>query len=139
MRSAVMRRMRARVFGDAATRKRLEALLHPLIRDESERRIAAAEGRYVIHVVPLLIESPGYRERVARVLVIDCPEALQLERVRSRSGLAPDAVRAIIHSQAPRAERLAAADDVIDNSGTLAALHKQIARLHRRYLELAQS
>lgn len=131
--------MRALVFSDAAAREKLEAILHPLIRAESERQSASATGSYVIHVVPLLIESPGYRERVSRVLVVDCPEELQLERVRSRSGLAPEAVRAIIRSQAPRAERVAAADDVIDNSTSLAALHQSVAELHRQYLKLAQS
>lgn len=132
-------RMRALVFTDAAARKKLEAVLHPLIRAESERQIAAASGSYVVHVVPLLVESPGYRERVTRVLVVDCPEELQLERARTRSGLAPEAVRAIMRSQASRAARITAADDVIDNSGSLAALHKRVAELHRKYLELAQS
>ncbi|OFZ99440.1 MAG: dephospho-CoA kinase [Betaproteobacteria bacterium RIFCSPLOWO2_02_67_12] len=132
-------RMRALAFADAAARKKLEALLHPLIRAESERQIEAASGSYVILVVPLLVESPGYRERVSRVLVVDCPEAVQLERVQSRSGLAAEAVHAIIRSQAPRAARIAAADDVIDNSGSLAALHKQVAELHQRYLKQARS
>ena len=132
-------RMRALAFADAAARKKLEAVLHPLIRAESERQIAGATGSYVVHVVPLLIESPGYRERVSRVLVVDCPEELQLERAQLRSGLSAEAVRAIIRSQAPRAARLAAGDDVIDNSGSIAALHKQVAELHEKYLKLAQS
>ena len=72
------KRMRELVFADAEEKQRLEALLHPMIRAESERRIAAATGPYVVHVVPLLVESPGYRERVGRVLVVDCPEALQV-------------------------------------------------------------
>lgn len=131
--------VRERVFSDPAAKRRLEALLHPMIRAESERRIAAATGPYVVHVVPLLVESPGYRERVQRVLVVDCPEALQVERVRARSGLAAEAVRAIMRSQVSREERLAAADDVIDNSGTLAALQKQVRKLHQTYLELARS
>ncbi|TAN50138.1 MAG: dephospho-CoA kinase [Betaproteobacteria bacterium] len=132
-------RVRALVFADAAARKRLEALLHPLIRAESERRAAAASGRYVVLVVPLLVESPGNRERVSRVLVIDCPEAVQSERVQRRSRLDEKAVQAIMRSQVSRAVRLAAADDVIDNSGTIAALHNQVAELHRKYLALAQS
>ena len=131
-------RMRERVFRDAAARQRLEAILHPMIRTESQRRIAAATSPYVVHVVPLLVESPGYRERVQRVLVVDCPEELQIERVRARSGLAADDVRRIIAAQAPRARRLAAADDVIDNSGPPEALEAQVAGLHRRYLELAR-
>ncbi len=132
-------RMRALVFDDPRAKRRLEALLHPMIRAESERRIAAAAGPYVVHVVPLLIESPDYRERVARVLVVDCAEALQVERAQRRSALSAEAVRAIIRSQIPRADRLAAADDVLDNSGTFAALQKQVAQLHARYLKLAQS
>ena len=79
-------RMRARVFSDPAAKKVLEGLLHPLIREESKRRIAAAAGPYVVHVVPLLIESPDYRRRVDRVLVVDAPEEAQLARVRARSG-----------------------------------------------------
>ncbi len=129
--------VRARVFGDAAARAGLERLLHPMIREESARRIAAASGPYVVHVVPLLVESPGYRERVQRVLVVDCPEALQVERVVARSGLSSEEARRIIAAQVPRATRLAAADDVIDNSGTIAALRKRVAELHRTYLDLA--
>ncbi|HEX9183097.1 MAG TPA: dephospho-CoA kinase [Burkholderiales bacterium] len=132
-------RMRALAFRDPTARRRLEALLHPLIRAESERRIAAAGGAYVIHVVPLLVESRDYRQRVSRVLVVDCPEDLQIARVRQRSSLADDEIQRIVRSQASREERLAAADDVIDNSGTLDALHKQVRALHARYLELARS
>ena len=130
-------RMRERVFSDPAAKKRLEGLLHPMIREESKRRIAAAAGPYVVHVVPLLIESPDYRRRVDRVLVVDAPEATQLARVRARSRLPEDEVRAIIRTQAPREARLAAADDVIDNGGTRDALLKQVAALHQKYLQLA--
>lgn len=132
-------RMRARAFSDPAAKARLERLLHPMIRAESTRRIAASRAPYVVHVVPLLLESPDYRQRVQRVLVVDCPEALQIERVRQRSALAEDEIRRIIAAQAPREARVAAADDVIDNSGTLDALHKQVRELHRRYLELARA
>jgi dephospho-CoA kinase len=132
-------KMRARVFADPAAKKALEALLHPLIREESRRLIAGAHGPYVIHVVPLLVESPDYRSRVDRVLVIDAPEALQVERVRSRSGLPEAQVRAILAAQATRAERLAAADDVIENRGTIEALREQVAALHRKYLEYSQA
>jgi dephospho-CoA kinase len=132
-------RMRARVFADPAAKKRLEAILHPMIRAESERRIGAATGPYVVHVVPLLVESRDYRKRVQRVLVVDCQEDIQIARVQARSKLAADEVRAIIASQAPRAARLAAADDVIDNSGTIAALRKQVVAMHERYLALARS
>lgn len=132
-------KMRSLVFADPQAKKRLEALLHPMIRAEAERRIAAArDAPYVVLVVPLLVESGHYRERVQRVLVVDCPESLQVARVVARSGLAPAEVEAIIRNQATRAARLAAADDVIDNSGDLAALHKQVEELHARYLALAR-
>lgn len=132
-------KMRSRVFADPAARQALEALLHPLIGEESEKRIAAAKGPYVIHVVPLLVESPDYRSRVDRVLVIDAPEALQVERVRLRSGLSEAEVRAILAAQASREARLAAADDVIENRGTIQALRKQVAAFHRKYLEYSQA
>jgi dephospho-CoA kinase len=127
-------KMRDRVFADPAAKQALEALLHPMIREESRRQIAAAQGPYVVHVVPLLLESADYRKRVDRVLVIDCPEDVQAARVRARSALPEAQVRAIMASQATRAARLAAADDVIDNSGSLDALRKQVGVLHRKYL-----
>jgi len=133
------KRMRDLVFSDAEEKQRLEALLHPLIRAESERRIAAADGPYVIYVVPLLIESANHRERVGRVLVVDCPEALQIERVRQRSALPEGEVRRIIASQIQRDRRVAAADDVIDNSGPIAALQQQVEKLHEKYLALAKA
>jgi dephospho-CoA kinase len=132
------KRMRGLVFADPAAKRSLEALLHPLIRDESARRIAAAAGPYVVHVVPLLVESPDYRARVDRVLVVDCPEETQVVRTRQRSGLAEAEVRAIIRSQASRAARLAAADDVIDNGGARDALRPQVAALHQKYLQFAR-
>jgi dephospho-CoA kinase len=131
------KKMRERVFSDAAARRELEALLHPMIREESERRIGAASGPYVVNVVPLLVESGHYRHRVDRVLVVDVPQETQVKRVAARSLLSEDEVRAIIRTQASRAERLAAADDVIDNGGTLDALQKQVSALHARYLNLA--
>ena len=131
------KRMRDLVFSDAEEKQRLEALLHPMIRAESARRIAAAESPYVVHVVPLLVESPAHRDRVGRVLVVDCPEELQIARVRQRSMLPDAQIKRIIASQIQREERLAAADDVIDNSGTIAAMHQQVAALHEKYLSLA--
>jgi len=132
------KRMRERVFADAAARKSLESVLHPMIREESERQIAAAGGQYVVHVVPLLVESGDFRRRVDRVLVVDCPEATQIARVRARSGLSGDEALAIVQSQASRAERLAAADDVIDNGGTLEDLRRQVAALHAKYVAMAE-
>ena len=131
--------MRALAFADPQARKRLEAILHPLIRAESSRRIARAAGPYAILVIPLLVESGVDRSRTARVLVVDCPEAVQIERVVRRSGLAETEVRAILTAQASRAERLSAADDVIDNGGAPEALAAQVSRLHEKYLTLARS
>jgi dephospho-CoA kinase len=130
-------KMRELVFSDPAQKKRLEAILHPMIRVESQRRIAAASAPYVVHVIPLLIESADYRSRVSRVLVIDSPEPVQVSRVRARSGLAAEQVAAIIKSQVSREKRLAAADDVIDNSGAIDALQQQVKTLHEKYLALA--
>ena len=129
------KKMRERVFADPVAKQALESLLHPMIREESRRRIALGRGPYVVHVVPLLVESADYRKRVDRILVVDCPEDLQVERVRARSGLSESEVRAIVASQATRAERLAAADDVIDNRGTMDALRQQVAAFHRKYLQ----
>jgi len=127
------------VFADPGARQKLEALLHPMIRAESQRRIAAAgSAPYVVHVVPLLVESPDYRARVQRVLVVDCTEGVQVARVMARSGMKAEEVRRIIAAQVSRATRLEAADDVIDNSGPLAALQPQVLALHERYLAFAQ-
>ena len=133
--------MRARVFADPAARKRLEAILHPMIRSESERLLAADATRapYAILMVPLLIEAGSYRERVDRIAVVDCAEATQIARVMSRNGLAGEEVERILAAQATRAERLAAADDVIDNDGDLDALRPQIERLHVNYLAYARN
>ena len=135
------RRMRELAFSDPEQRRHLEALLHPMIRAESVRRIEAAfasrSGPYVVHVVPLLIESAGYRARVGRVLVVDCPEELQIARVLQRSNLPEAEVRRIISAQIQRDRRLAAADDVIDNSGPISALQQQVRKLHETYLRLA--
>lgn len=131
--------MRALVFADPPARKRLEAILHPLIRAESERQLAAAAGApYAILVVPLLIEAGDYRKRVNRIAVVDCAEATQIARVMSRSGLARAEVERILAAQAARAERLAAADDIIDNDGDIAALPPRIEHLHEEYLALAR-
>ena len=131
--------MRERVFADPAARQALEALLHPLIRAEAERRIARAAGRYVVYVVPLLIESGEPRRRADRILVVDAPEDVRVARVATRSRLSEAEVRGIMAAQATRAERLAAADDVIDNGGTLDALRDQVRALHERYVKISTS
>jgi len=129
--------LRRRAFDDPAFRRDLEQLLHPLIAARLEDAIGGLTGPYGILVVPLLLERGGLRKRVARVLVVDCPEPEQMRRVQLRSGLAADDVRKIMATQLPRADRLAAADDVIDNSGPREALGPQVERLDRRYRELA--
>jgi len=127
---AAMRRL---AFEDPTARARLEAILHPAIRAAAEEALAAAAGPYAIVVVPLLYETGGYAGRVARVLVVDCPEALQVARTAARSGLAPDEVRAIMAAQWPRWRRLQMADDVVWNGGEPAAIDPQCERLHRSY------
>ncbi|PWB41648.1 MAG: dephospho-CoA kinase [Rhodocyclales bacterium] len=129
--------VRRKVFADASAKARLEAILHPMIRAEADRRSAAARAPYVVLVVPLLVESGGYRSRVRRVAVVDCPEEVQVARVMTRSGLSAEEARAIMAAQISREQRLAVADDVIDNGGDLAALRPQVEALHRRYLEMA--
>jgi len=132
-------RMRDLVFADAEEKLRLESILHPLIRATAAARVAEARGPYVVLVVPLLIEAPDYRQRVARVAVVDCPEDLQISRVRQRSGLPETQIRRILASQLQREKRLAAADDVIDNSGSVAALQQRVRQLHETYLRLGPS
>lgn len=133
-------KMRQLVFNDAAAKSDLEAITHPLIRSETQRLaseiIAAGQAPYLMLVVPLLIESGQWQSRVQRVLVVDCPVAQQIERVMQRSGLTQAEVEAIIARQASRAERLAAAHDVIDNSGTRDALLPQVDALHQQYCQL---
>jgi dephospho-CoA kinase len=131
-------RMRSLVFRDPASRRRLEGILHPLIRSRTQAVIAAARAPYVIVVVPLLFETGACLELVRRVLVVDCDEAEQVRRVAARSGLAPEEVRRIMATQLPRAERLRRADDVLHNDGDLEALRAQVERLHAQYLELAR-
>jgi dephospho-CoA kinase len=131
--------MREIAFKDPQARKRLEAILHPMIRQTSEQRIAQATGPYAISVVPLLVEGGNWKGRVDRVLVVDCPEEVQVARVMQRSGLAAEQVRAIMAAQATRAARLAAADDVVDNGGAPGAFDAQVVRLHERYVELARA
>ena len=128
--------MRGIVFSDPLARKRLEAILHPMIGAESTRALEAVDGPYRIVVVPLLVEGRHWRSRVDRVLVVDCPRALQIERVIQRSGLALEQIEAILDAQATREERLAQADDVIDNSGLPAELPGQIQALHATYCQL---
>lgn len=126
-------KMRDLVFREPDAKRRLEAILHPMIRDATLAAAASADGSYVILAIPLLVESGTWKQRVERVLVIDCPEEIQVARVMARNGLAEDQVRAIMATQVPRAVRLAAADDVIDNGGRIESLTPQVDRLHCFY------
>ncbi len=127
-------KMRELVFSDTAAKQKLEAILHPLIRAEMLAQAKAACTPYVLLVVPLLFEAPGYRELAQRALVVDCSEEAQVERTIQRSGLSEREVRAIMAQQISRAERLKLADDVIHNDGSLDELRIQVAHLHRLYL-----
>ncbi len=136
--------MRELAFTDPTAKQRLEAILHPMIRDLADQRIAAATGHsttcpYAIRMVPLLVETGIDPRKVQRVLVVDCPEATQRQRVAQRSKLDTAQIQRIMDSQASRSQRLARADDVIDNSGSLAQLPAQVERLHQRYLQLARA
>ncbi|MCC6609836.1 MAG: dephospho-CoA kinase [Burkholderiales bacterium] len=132
-------RMRGRVFADRDARVKLEAILHPMVRAESDRRAAQAPGPYVILMIPLLVETGDPHARCDRMLVVDCPEEVQIARVVARSGLARAEAEAIIRAQASRAERLRHADDVIQNDGSVDALRQQVARLHREYVACAKA
>lgn len=130
-------RMRELVFADPAARKKLEAILHPMIRAEVDAAMRAARAPYVVLVVPLLVETGAYRDLARRVLVVDCSENEQIARVRRRSKLPEETVRGIMASQVSRAERLARADDVIVNDADMETLRRHTAEVHNRYLALA--
>jgi len=130
------RALRDLVFKDPDSRRDLEAILHPLIRAEMEQSAKLAIGPYIVMAIPLLVEG-GSRERVDRVLVVDVDEAVQLQRVMARDGCTLEQARAILASQASRSARLAAADDVLPNTGTVTDLRQAVDQLHERYLRLA--
>ena len=132
-------KMRQLVFSDPAAKAKLEAILHPLIRERARARIVAAQQPYVIVVVPLLVETDAYRDLIERILVVDCREELQVARAMQRSQLKESEVRAILAAQLPRTERLGRADDVVDNNGDIEALRQQIQKLHAKYLAFAQA
>lgn len=130
------RRLRELVFADAAQRAKLEAITHPAIRTELKRLSRAAQGPYQIHAIPLYVET-GARGGYDRVLVVDCPEQLQVERLTQRDGVDETQARRALSAQATREQRLALADDVIENTSTLESLRERIVKLHERYLDLA--
>ena len=131
------RALRDLIFSDPDARRDLEAILHPLIRADMDRSAAATDGPYVVMAIPLLVEGAS-RDRVDRILVVDVDEDVQLERVMERDHCSLEKARAILAAQAHRAARLAAADDVLSNTGTVTDLRQAVDRLHERYLRLAQ-
>jgi dephospho-CoA kinase len=134
------RRLREIIFADSTARTRLEAILHPAIRSEMERqsRAAAGNGPYQILVIPLLAEG-GRRDHVDRVLAVDAPETLQVERLMTRDAVTREQATAALQAQASRQARLAIADDVVVNTGSVAELERQVEALHEAYRRQALS
>jgi dephospho-CoA kinase len=128
--------LRSLVFADDAKRRKLEAILHPLIRSRTRAKLAELSVPYALVAVPLLVET-SFGELVDRILVVDCPESLQLERLMRRDAIPKPEALAMIKAQVDRATRLKAAHDIIDNSGTTEATRRQVELTHRRYLDLA--
>ena len=128
--------LRKAVFNDPKRRKALESILHPLVRKEMLRRAGLISAPYCIFCIPLLTET-HQADMVDRVLVIDSPEKLQYERIRKRDGLPQTEIKAILAAQARREDRLALADDVIINEGSLDDIYRQVDGLHEKYLKLA--
>lgn len=126
------------IFADSVQKQILEGLLHPLIRSAIQARAEQCDAAYVILAVPLLIET-GMADLVDRILVVDCPEAIQIERVQKRDNMPPAKINAIMANQASREERLRHADDIIDNSIPDTALAEQVKKLHNHYLSLSTS
>ena len=132
------RALRNLIFADAGLRRELGLILHPLIRADMEQKAAVAAGDYLVLAIPLLIEQPREPGRVDRILVVDVDAALQLERVMARDSSSRTEAQAILSAQATRAARLAAADDVLVNSGTVEELRRGVDVLHERYRALAR-
>ena len=130
-------RLRRRVFADPEARRTLEAILHPRIRQAVEQALAGLHAPYALIVIPLLVETGAYAEILDRVLVVDCPEDMQIARVMARNDLTRAEVEAILAAQAGRAARLAAADDVIDNTGSSEGLRDRVHALHAQYMAQA--
>lgn len=127
-------KMRELIFSDGVAKHTLERLLHPLILDQAQRQIMQVPlAPYIVMVVPLLLESPAFLQLVQRILVVDCDESRQVERVMQRSKLSEAEVRTIMAQQAPRQQRLSAANDVIHNNGGFTSLTQQVEALHNVY------
>jgi len=130
-------RMRGLVFSAPDAKQRLEAILHPLIREQMLAQAQTASGPYSLLVIPLLFETGNYLPLLQRILVVDCEESTQIARAMQRSGLSEQEVRAIMARQVARAERVRRADDIIRNDTGLDALRQQIAQLHQQYIALS--
>lgn len=131
--------MRTLIFTDSTAKARLEAILHPMIRSRALLATLQSDAPYTILVAPLLLETSSYEEVVQRVLVVDCEERMQIVRTMQRASLSEEQVRAIMASQLSRTARLARADDIIVNNGSLDDLREQVQTLHQTYLALAKS
>ncbi len=129
-------KLREQVFSDASSRKKLEAILHPMIREEMDQRLSRLDAPYVILAIPLLLEG-GRREGIDRVLVVDADESQQIARACQRDHQSKAQIQAVIAAQCSRKDRLSAADDVIYNTGDLEQLNHQVTEMHNRYLRLA--
>lgn len=130
-------RLRTLVFSKPEARQKLELILHPAIRKIAKRQVSTTKFPYCILVIPLFVESSRY-DWVDRVLVVDVPEDIQLKRVMARDNLDRQQAKAILATQASRNDRLALADDVIENMGKIEDLEAEVARLHEEYLGLAK-
>jgi len=136
------KKMRVLVFEDLQSRKALEAITHPLIRTkaiEQARLAIERQAPYIVFVVPLLLESSEWFQFIDHVVVADCSEAIQIQRVMERNGLTRQEVESILQAQATRAERLAQADTVIENMGSLEDLAEQVRLLHQKILQIRRS
>jgi dephospho-CoA kinase len=132
------RAMRERIFIDPLARRKLEAIIHPLVRDWLRDRVAAETGPYCLLAIPLLTENIAHYRWIKHVLLVDAPESIQLDRLMLRDGIDETLARRMLARQASRAERLALADYVIDNSGDEVALDMAVAQLHQKFLVLSQ-
>lgn len=132
-------KLAAQVFSHAEQRLKLESLLHPAIYEAAVQQLKDnaknSDAPYQILVIPLYFESTRYQEVAEKVLVIDCPEALQIERAMQRNGSTAASVKAVMQAQVSRARRLEGADEVIDNHGNLAALQEKVGQLHKKFIK----
>ena len=130
-------RLRERIFADSRARKMVNSTLHPLILEETERVLAGMQAPYAIVEIPLLVET-GLVDQFDRILVVDVPEAIQIERLVARDGMTEVKAKAVLEAQASRDTRLQHATDVIDNTGEMDSLARQVKTLHERFLHDAK-